>query len=207
MKTKDYRMYKGCLVFLVSIFVLSACSSTGNGYQGQLRGAVFDPPRTLMDFSVMSTRGENFTLSEHRGEVTLLYFGYRACPDFCPTTFAELKRVYAELHEPADKLNIVFVTVDPERDTIENLSLYTAAFHHDFIGLRAEGQDLAALEAQFGIVAQRRVIRDDPLAYLYDHTASLFLIGANGELEAQYLYGTDYQDIVHDLQLILVTLS
>jgi protein SCO1 len=204
MKTKESIMPR--LVFFLSIFLLVGCSASNGSYKEQLRGAVFDPPRTLEDFSAMSTNGEVFTLSEHRGEVTLLYFGYRACPDFCPTTFAELKKVYSELNEPADKLNIVFVTVDPERDTIENLSLYTAAFHEDFIGLRAEGQDLIALEAQFGVVAQRRAIGDAPLAYLYDHTASLFLIGANGELEAQYLYGTDYQDIVHDLQLILAEL-
>jgi protein SCO1 len=204
MKTKDYRMHKAWFIFLASIFLLTACSS--DAYNGQLRGAVFNPPRSLTDFSVMSTTGENFTLSEHRGEVTLLYFGYLACPDFCPTTFAELRRVYRELNEPADKLNIVFVTVDPERDSMESLTRYTAAFHEDFIGLRAEGEALTALEAQFGIVAQRRSIGDAPLAYLYDHSASLFLIGANGELELQYLYGTNYEDIVHDLQLILAGL-
>lgn len=203
---KDYRMLKTAFALFLSIFLLAACSGANDGYTGQLRGAVFEPPRPLADFSVMTTTGEVFTLSEHRGEVTLLYFGYGACPDFCPTTFAELKRVYTELGEPADKLNIVLVTVDPERDTLESLGRYTAAFHPDFMAFRAEGQDLIALEAQFGIVATRRSIGDAPLAYLYDHTASLFVIGANGELEVQYLYGTDYQDIVHDLQLILAEL-
>lgn len=200
MKTKNYRLY-GFWLVLIMMFLLAACSTSE-----QLRGAVFDPPRTLSDFSVMSTTGENFTLSEHHGEITLLYFGYLACPDFCPTTFGELKQVYLALNEPADKLNIVFVTVDPERDTLEHLGLYTAAFHHDFIGLRTEGQDLAKLEGQFGVVAQKRFIGDDLSAYTYDHTASLFLIGATGKLEAQYLYGTDYQDIVHDLQLLLAAL-
>lgn len=202
-------MFKSTLSLIILALLLTACGAgtteTGN-YSSQLRGAVINPPRELSNFSLMSTTGEEFTLSEHLGELTLLYFGYRACPDFCPTTFAELKRVYAELGEPADKLNIAFVTIDPERDTLENLALYTAAFHEDFIGLRTEGQALEELEAEFGIVAERRSIGESALAYLYDHTATLFLIGPTGRLEVQYLYGTPYQDIVHDLRLILETL-
>jgi protein SCO1/2 len=137
----------------------------------------------------------------------LLYFGYLACPDFCPTTFAELRRVYAELGSPADTLKIVFVTVDPERDSLEALTNYTHAFNADFIGLRPEGEALEAIKSQFGVVAEQRRIGDAPLAYTVDHTASLFLIGPNAQLEAQYLYGTPYEDIVHDLRLILGSLN
>jgi protein SCO1/2 len=195
---------KANLLILLLSLVLTACSAANQPYGGQLRGAVLNPPRELNDFTAMSTTGEAFTLSEARGKVTLLYFGYRACPDFCPTTFAELRRVYAELDEPADKLNIVFVTVDPEHDTIENLSPFVAMFHKDFIGLRAEGQALTELESQFGVVAQRRSLGET--GYAFDHNASLFLIGTEGQLEVQYIYGTDYMDIVHDLQIILATL-
>ena len=205
-------MLKRSVFVVIGLLVLFGCSAAGSGgnsgrsYAENLRGAVFDPPRTLEDFSVSSTTGADFKLSEHRGEVILLYFGYRSCPDFCPTTFAELLRVYTELNEPEDKLRIVFVTIDPERDTLENLGLYTAAFHEDFIGLRAEGQALEALEDQFGVVAERQEVGDSAMSYLFDHTASIFLIGANGQLEAQYLYGTDYRDIVHDLELIFQSL-
>ena len=199
---KDYRMFKTCLVLALSIFFLTSCGV----YSEPLRGAVFDPPRALADFSVMTTRGEVFTLSEHRGEVTLLYFGYGACPDFCPTTFARLNQIYSQLNQPADKLKIVFVTLDPERDTLELLSLYTAAFNPDFIGLRPEGDSLNAIQSQFGVVSARRSIGDAPQAYLLDHTASLFLIGPSGRLEVQYLYGTDYADIRHDVELILASL-
>jgi protein SCO1 len=194
---------------LVALVLLTtACgASGGNSYTQELRGAVVSPSRTLDDFSLMSTTGEPFTLSEHRGEVLLLYFGYRSCPDFCPNTFAELMRVYSELGEPADRLKIIFVTIDPERDTLDYLEQYIAAFHEDFIGLRAEGDTLQSLTAQFGVVAEKRVVGESALAYLYDHTASLFLVGANGELEVQYLYGTPYRDIVHDVRLILESLD
>ncbi len=198
---------KYLLIILVLLAGCSAATSTPEAsqlsYADELRGAVFDPPRSIEDFTFTSTEGDSFTLSDHQGQVILIYFGYRTCPDFCPTTFAELKRVYSELGEPADKLKIVFVTVDPERDTIENLTMYTHAFHNDFIGLRDDGTDLEQLMGEFGVVAEKRQVGDSALSYLIDHTASLFLIGKNGQLEAQYLYGTDYRDIVHDLRLIL----
>jgi protein SCO1/2 len=196
-------MFRASLVLIV--LLLAACSPSNDAYSysSQLYGAVFSPPRVLEDFSLPSTEGENFTLSEHRGEVILLYFGYLACPDFCPTTFGELRRVYRELGEPADRLKIVFVSVDPERDSLERLTNYTHAFHEDFIGLRPEGDKLQAIESAFGIVAERNYVGE---SYTIDHTASLFLIGVNGELEAQYLYGTSYEDILHDLRLILESL-
>ena len=194
-----YTLVIGTLLFL------TACNSINSeqDYTSQLQGAVIDPPRVLEDFTIMSTTGEEFTLSEHHGEAILIYFGYRACPDFCPTTFSELKRVYADLNEPADQMKIVFVSIDPERDDLESLKLYTNAFHKDFIGLRSEDQELESLMEQFGIVAEKRILGESALAYLYDHTATLFLINPKGELEVQYLYGTPYRIIVNDLRLIL----
>ncbi len=195
---------------LVILLLATSCSTAPNiqevsppSYADQLRGAVFNPPRSLDDFTFTSTEGEPFSLSDHQGQVILLYFGYRTCPDFCPTTFAELKRVYTELNEPADKLKIAFVTVDPERDTIENMTLYTHAFHQDFIGLRDDSAALQQLMRELGVVVEKRQLGDSSLSYLIDHTVSVFLIGVDGRLEVQYLYGTDYQDIVHDLRLIL----
>lgn len=198
------------LAAIVFMIVMVGCSATpvtdlpaDLPAIGDLRGAVLSPPRQLTNFSISSTTGQPFTLSEHEGEVILLYFGYRTCPDFCPTTFAELRRVYAELGEPRDKVKIIFVTVDPERDTMENLTRYTEAFHEDFIGLRAEGAALEELIGAFGVVAQKRQLGESQLSYLIDHTASVFLIGQDGRLTAQYLYGTDYRDIVHDLEVLL----
>lgn len=202
----------GLLVALSAL--LAACSGTPAAptatptasvpsYQADLYGAVFEPPRTLTDFSLAATTGEPFRFSEHRGEILLLYFGYRACPDFCPTTFAEMRRVYQAVGEPEDKLKILFVTVDPDRDDLDNLGLYTRAFHEDFIALRDDGETLKQMMAEFGVVAEKQQVGESALSYLVDHTASVFLVGPDGRLQAQYLYGTDYRDIVHDVQLIL----
>lgn len=217
-------MLKHISLTLAVLFMLAACSGTPpvqrtaaptiaptaaptGGYMDDLRGAIFDPPRALADFEVPSTAGQPFKLSDHRGEVILLYFGYRTCPDFCPTTLIELNAAYNDLGEPADKLKVIFVTIDPERDTLENMKQYTGAFHQDFLGLRAEGDKLKMLIDEFGVVAEKRIVGESALSYLYDHTASIFLIGPDGQLEAQYLYGTDYRDIVHDVQLILESRS
>jgi protein SCO1/2 len=193
-------------LIIAGVMLLTACSTTTSTSQpltDQLRGAVLTPPRVLADFSLMSTTGETFTLSEHHGQIILLYFGYRTCPDICPTTFATMKRVYQELGEPVDKLKVVFVTVDPERDNLADMALYTAAFHKDFIGLRDDGEALKQIMSAFGVIATRRKVGESALSYLIDHTASVFMIGPDGKLLAQYLYGTDYRDFVHDLKLLM----
>lgn len=203
-------MRTSILALLVSVMLLAGCQSAPAenaadaqpAYLDEFRGAVFEPPRPLSDFSLMSTTGKPFRLSEHRGETLLLYFGYRACPDFCPTTFAEMLRIYQQLGEPEDRMKVIFVTVDPERDSLETLALYTQAFHEDFIGLRDDGDALKQLMAEFGVTAERRQVGESALSYLIDHTASVFMIGPDGRLQAQYLYGTDYRDIVHDLELV-----
>lgn len=202
------------VMVLVLALLLAACGSaavtptaaptaSAPDYQSELYGAVFEPPRALSDFELASTTGEPFRFSDHRGEILLLYFGYRACPDFCPTTFAEMRRVYQAVGEPADQLKILFVTVDPERDDLDNLRLYTSAFHEDFIALRDDGAALQQMMSEFGVVAEKQQVGDSALSYLIDHTASVFLVGPDGRLQAQYLYGTDYRDIVHDVQVIL----
>lgn len=225
MNNRGFEMTKRVSLIILAVLVMAACGGNpparptasptaaptdepqAANYMDELRGAAFDPPRALADFEVPSTTGEPFKLSDHRGEVILLYFGYRTCPDFCPTTLFELQSVYNDLGEPADQLKVMFVTIDPERDTLENMKQYTGAFHDDFLGVRAEGEELQALIDTFGVVAEKRVVGESALSYLFDHTASIFLIGPDGELEAQYLYGTDYRDIVHDVQLILESRS
>lgn len=200
---------KKLLIFLsLCLFlVLAGCSSEAKAkpasFTGQLRGAVVEPPRKIQDFTLPSTTGDDFTLSAYKGKVVLFYFGYMTCPDVCPTTFADLRQVYTHLGDLADKVQVVFVTVDPERDTLERLTLYTRGFHEDFIAVRGEGDTLQAILDNFGVKATRRVVGESALSYLIDHTASIFLVGPDGRLLEQFMYGTRYQDIVQDVTLIL----
>lgn len=205
LKRTNFRQAIGWALLLVLLGSCTAMNAVSKSVfeSGEMRGAVINPARQITNFSFASTTGTTFNLSEHEGQTLLLYFGYRSCPDFCPTTFAELKQVYEKLNRPANKLKILFVTVDPERDTLDFLKMYTEAFDPDFIGLRDESAAMQTLMDEFGVVATKRVVGDSAMSYLIDHTASVFLIDSNGALRMQYLYGTDYRDIVHDLQLIL----
>lgn len=193
---------------ILGLLLLAGCggapaATPTPAYVDELLGAVYDPPRELQEFNLESTGDAPFTLADHRGKVVLLYFGYRSCPDFCPTTFSELRRVMADLGEQSSRVQVILVTIDPERDTLDLLRQYTTAFNPSFIGLRGEGETLQTVMDQFGAVAEKQQLSDDPRAYLMDHTASVFLIDPQGRLLSQYLYGTDYRDIVHDVRAIL----
>jgi len=202
-------------LLLLALVALVGCSngatiSTTKGsdqdrvllFGNELRGAVISPPREVEDFTLASTRGEDFTLSDHRGNIILVYFGYMTCPDVCPATMADLLRAYRELDEnTAENVVVVFITVDPERDTLDRMDLYTAAFHEDFVGLRGEGEQLEHVMQNFGVQASRREV-DSALGYLVDHSASVFVIGSQGKIIEQFLFGTPYQDIAEDIKLL-----
>lgn len=197
---------------LVIVLGLSACQQAAKAdeavqpadYQvSELRGAIFDPPRQLADFSLPSTTGDDFRLSDQHGKVILMYFGYMACPDICPTSNTELKKVYEELGPLAEQVKVVFVTIDPERDDLARMKLYLGLFHPDFIGLRGESDAVQPIMDAFGARAERQELSNSAMGYLLNHTASIFLVAPDGRLLEQFLYGTVYTDIVHDVRIIL----
>ncbi|CAG0995931.1 SCO1 protein [Anaerolineae bacterium] len=201
-------------LMLVALFlapILVACGQTTQAedrldqstpsLQEQIRGAVIVPPRQIEDFTLPSTDGE-FRFSDLRGKLVLIYFGYMTCPDVCPTSGAHLKRVYEEINRP-DDLAVVFVTVDPERDTLDRLRPYIKLFNEDFVALRGEGDALQEVFTQFGVVAIRRQVGESALSYLMDHTASIFLVNQEGLLISQFIFGLGADDILHDVELLL----
>lgn len=200
-------------LLLVIIVVITGCSSSVKAdverqsasqadFELELRGAALTPPRQLDDFVLPSTTGE-FRLSSDQGKVVLLFFGYLSCPDVCPGTAANLRWVYENLGEQSNQVQVVFVTVDPERDTLERLDIYLSLFHEDIIGVRAEGETLQRLMDQFGARAEKQVLDDSAMTYLMDHTASVFLIDQDHTLIEQFMFGTPPDDILRDVQLIL----
>lgn len=201
------RVYAGIFgVLLMTVLVLLAItiySITGEA-EAEWRGAVIDPPLPLQDFTLAATDGSDFSLSEHPDDILLIYFGYMTCPDFCPDTLNKLQRVYGELEaEEAERVRVLFVTVDPERDTLERLARYVAAFDENFIGLRSEDdQALFDLMSQFGVVAQRVEV-DSVLGYLVDHTVTLYMVDGVAGLMNRFDSEAPYDDILHDLRLAL----
>ena len=115
------------------------------------RGNALDSPVAAPDFALTDQHGQPFRLSEQRGNVVILFFGYASCPDVCPTTLGMWRRVQTELGDDAQRVRFVFVTVDPERDTQERLREHLTIFSPDFIGLTGTPADLEPVYQAYGV--------------------------------------------------------
>lgn len=170
----------------------------------QATGAVIDPPKPMNDFSLDRADGGTFQLSDYSGQYVLVYFGYTYCPDVCPTTLFQTKRAFEVLGDDASRVQFVMVTVDPARDSAEQLSKYVANFNPQFIGLRTD--DPAVLDpilADFGAFYEIDPAEDSAADYLVSHTASMFLVNPSGELVEIFSYGTTGDEIASDIQHLL----
>lgn len=171
-------------------------------YIGRLQGSVVFPHRNLPDFTMESTTGEDFTLSDYRGKTVIVYFGYLTCPDVCPMTMVDIRRAYQQVGEPSDDVVVVFITIDPERDSMDLMKRYVEGFNADFIGLRpTDNEQLEYLMQQFGVIKQVREV-DSALEYLVDHSATVFMVGPDGRLVSQFPFGVSYTEIANDMTVL-----
>ncbi|HEY8243460.1 MAG TPA: SCO family protein, partial [Casimicrobiaceae bacterium] len=143
--------------------------------------------------------GATRTLADYRGKAVVLFFGYTQCPDVCPTTLAALAEAMKALGPDADRVQVLFVTVDPERDTSELLKAYVPAFDPRFVGLRGDAKALEAVAKEFRIVYQK-VPGATPTTYTVDHSAGTFLFDPQGRLRVYIGHGQAPDAFVHDLR-------
>jgi len=153
---------------------------------------VFRPPQrplgvTGQEFALASTQGGSFTQNDLRGTPSLVFFGYTFCPDVCPTTLAETTAWRAQLGLEPEDLRIIFVTVDPERDTPEMVKAYVEGFDPSVIGLVGSVEETEKAKAAFGAFSEKSGDVDSEF-YLVDHTALTFLIDADGTFEGTIAY-------------------
>jgi len=153
---------------------------------------VFRPPQrplgvTGQEFALASTQGGSFTQNDLRGTPSLIFFGYTFCPDVCPTTLAETTAWRAQLGLAPEDLRIIFVTVDPERDTPEMVKAYVEGFDPSVIGLVGSVEETEKAKAAFGVFSEKSGDVDSEF-YLVDHTALTFLIDADGTFEGTIAY-------------------
>jgi protein SCO1/2 len=145
-------------------------------------GTWLPQPRSLAQFHLQDLSGADFDLNSLRGEPTLLFFGFTNCPDVCPTTLATLTQVQRSAPLPGTR--VVFVTIDPERDSAANLQVYLGAFSKSFIGVRGDALALAPLLKSLGAIAVRQNLPDG--SYTMDHSATLYLLDTQGRLVAVF---------------------
>ncbi len=166
-------------------------------------GGTLDPPRAAPDFTLSDQHGATYRLSEQRGDVVVLFFGYTTCPDVCPTTLAQYRQVKNLLGEDAERVQFVFVTVDPERDDEERLNQYISLFDREFLGLTGDAEALQAVWRDYGVYVERVEAPDSPVGYWMNHSSVSYVVDAKGDLRLIHLYNTPNDDVVHDLRLLL----
>ncbi len=160
-------------------------------------------PPTGGDFTLMSVDGP-MSLMDFRGKVVLLYFGYTWCPDICPTNLAIIGQALRQLSEAErERVQVVFVSVDPERDDPARLAEYVGYFDPSMIGVTGDGAEVAAAAALYGAAFRRTEQPDSAMGYLVDHSASAYMIDANGELHATLAHATPPAVLVAQLRELL----
>jgi protein SCO1/2 len=187
------------LALLVSLlgstsFAFAAADST------RLKAGVFSPPAPAPEFALRGSDGSALSLARYRGKLVVLSFGFTNCAEVCPVTLATLAQARKNLGASAAEMQVVYVTVDPERDNAERMKSYLLNFDPSFVGATGQPEALAAVRKNYGIVANRVASAG---GYAVDHSSSVYLIDRAGKLRAMMPYGHAAADYVHDLQLLL----
>lgn len=161
-----------------------------------------EPYPVAAEIALTRADGTPFRLSEMRGKIVMLFFGYTSCPDVCPTTMAELKQALEKIGAKADQVQVLYVTVDPGRDTPQRVQEYVDHFNPDFIGLSGSEAELAKVWNNYGVF--REIVDGTSAAgYLVNHTARVTMIDQQGNLRVSFPFDTPVENIVHDLELLL----
>jgi protein SCO1/2 len=191
------------LATLLSLLVLGGCGRGGEAPPFKLTdvtGAGFGKELALTDHN-----GKPRTLADFRGKVVTVFFGFTHCPDACPTTMVELSEVAKALGPDADKMQVLFVTVDPERDTQKVLAQYVPAFHPGFLGLYGDAEATARAAKEFKVYHNKQPAKGGAAggSYSVDHSAGTFILDRQGRLRLFAQYGQGAEAILHDVRLLI----
>ncbi|MGC8855632.1 MAG: SCO family protein [Anaerolineae bacterium] len=188
---------------ILGLLLLVAALAFWQARPDPLRGTRYDPPLSAPPIALNKADGQPFHLAGLKGKITLLFFGYTSCPDVCPTTLAELQQAISMLKDVEQtSVEVVFISVDPDRDTPQRVQDYVSHFNPAFIGLSGSLADLEPIWQAYGIYRQIEQT-GSASGYTVSHTARIFLIDQDGNLRLTYGFQTPPQDVAHDLQLLL----
>jgi len=173
------------------------------GQPAGFRGSSIDPADAAGDFALLDQDRQLFRLSDQRGQVVLVFFGFISCPDVCPATLAEFKKVRSELGDQANQVRMVFITVDPDRDTPEGMRAYLNLIDPEIVGLTGEPGELEEVWKAYGVFVEKQVGSAAGGGYEVTHTARVYAIDRQGKLRLTYPFGTPVEDLVHDIRVLL----
>ena len=198
--------------WLVSLCLVSLCLAsllvTGCDPARQWNGTEVEPVAVAPPLSGINWNNEEFTLSDHLGKVAIVFFGYTMCPDVCPFTLAKIKQVSAGLGDQADDLAVVFVSVDPHRDSVERLARYVPNFNQSFYGLHLDVDQVDGLKQAWDVTIQYGQPKDGPGTdsfYYVDHTGTYFIVDREGRLRLTFPPNATADQMLPDIQALLAS--
>jgi protein SCO1/2 len=188
------------LLALLTVFSVMACSNQNIKFNNvDITGS----KAFGKDFSLIDHNGQKRELADFKGQLVVMFYGFTQCPDVCPTTMTEMQGVMELLGKDASRVQVMFVTVDPERDTQELLSQYVPAFDKRFLGLRPQSiEELDKITKDFKVF-YKKVPGNSPTSYTIDHTAGSYVFDTKGQLRLFLKHQQGPQPIAEDLKKLL----
>jgi len=174
----------------------------GCGEKPAFKGVDLTGADYARDFSLTDHNGQARTLADFRGKVAVLFFGYTQCPDVCPTTLSELAQARQLLGAQGERLQGLFVSVDPERDTPAIMKAYLASFDPSFLALYAAPAELPAVAKSFKVY-YKKVEGKTPTSYTMDHSAGSYVYDTQGRLRLYHRHGSGAEALASDIKLLL----
>lgn len=189
------------LTLLCCLFILVACDNKTSTSKVSFVNTDITGSDIGRDFELTDHTGKRRTLADYRGKVVALFFGFAQCPDICPTTLADLAQVKQQLGAEGNQLQVLFITVDPERDTQEVLAGFVPAFDSSFVALRGDKAEIDKVTKDFKVFAQK-VAGKDGSNYTIDHTAATYVYDTQGRIRLFVRHGQTLSLIADVKQLI-----
>ena len=185
--------------------MLAGCEngSSAGSKSSQFKGLDISSAKYAQDFSLPDMNGQQRSMADFRGKVVAMFFGFVQCPDVCPTTLAEMVQVKEMLGADGDKLQVLFVMVEPERDTAQILKEYLGNFDPSFVALLPTPEELRTKVAPDFKVYYKKVEGSTPTSYTMDHTAGVLLFDPKGKIRVHCSYGTPADSIAADVKTLL----
>jgi protein SCO1 len=187
-------------VWAIALFGLAGCQPATQPPVFQatdITGAGF-----ARDFRLTDHNGRERTLADFKGKVVAIFFGYTHCPDVCPTTLSDFAAALKLLGEQAGRVQVIFVTLDPQRDTPDILKQFVPAFNPGFLGMYTDAETLKQLAKEYKVVYQKTSVKASS-DYLIDHSAGTYVYDPKGNLRLLMPYGSSPEAIAHDLKALL----
>jgi protein SCO1 len=185
------------------LVVLLVATAATFAHPYSFHGSVIQDTYPAPDFRLIDNQGRQFQLTQQHGKVVLIFFGFTNCSDICPTTMADFKQISQRLGKDAGKVDFVFITVDPDRDTPQITAQYVAQFDPAFYGLSGTEQELKPVWEGYGVY--RKLNRQNPAdtSYEVEHSTQIYAIDPSGNLRLTFSYGTSIDNMLQDVRYLI----